>query len=229
LLLKDRIGDLQRRIGLAAARSGREASAIRLVAATKMVPPTVILEAVRLGISEVGENKVQEASSKRGSLGTKTPLTHHFIGQLQTNKARRAIELFDVVQSVDRPRLAEALDRAATEARKRQRCLIEVKISDDAEKGGVPIADARDFAKSFQAYPGLRLEGLMGIAPNDATEAQTRAAFQKLARLFHDLRDCFGSVPVLSMGMSDDFEMAIEEGSTMVRIGRTIFGERVSP
>ena len=223
---KDRIGDLRRRIGLAAARSGRDSSAVRLVAATKMVPPAIILEAAGLGISDIGENKVQEALAKRDSLGSGPALTHHFIGQLQTNKARRAVELFDMIQSVDRPRLAEALDRAAIDARKRQRCLIEVRISDDAEKGGAPLADAKDFAQSFPRYRGLQLEGLMGIAPYDATVDQTRAAFQELARLFHDLRDCFGREPILSMGMSDDFETAIEEGSTMVRIGTALFGSR---
>lgn len=226
MFLKDRIGDVRRRIGVAAARSGREATSIQLVAATKLVPAAVILEAARFGITDVGENKVQEASAKRPLLAGDLPLTHHYIGQLQTNKARRAVELFDVIQSVDRPRLAETLDRAASELGKRQRCLIEVKISEDREKGGVALSEAVEFVKDFQRYKGLRLAGLMGIAPYDSDAEKARLAFRSLAGVFRGLRDFFGPAPVLSMGMSDDFEMAIEEGSTMVRIGRALFGER---
>lgn len=229
LILKDRIDSIHRRIHEAAARSGRAPSAIRVVAATKTVSVPTILEAARFGITEIGENRVQEASSKRDALKDGPPLVHHFIGQLQTNKARRAVELFDVIQSVDRLKLAESLDRAAHEAGKRQRCLIEVKISEDETKGGVLPGDLKDFIPAFGRLSGLQLEGLMGIAPYDRDDASTRQAFRRLARLFQEFRGSFGPEPVLSMGMSEDFEIAIEEGSTMVRIGRAFFGERTNP
>jgi PLP dependent protein len=225
LHLKDRIESIQRRIGEAAARSGRPASAIRLVAATKTWGAETILECARLGIRETGENRVQEAAVKRAALA-KAGLTHHFIGQLQTNKARPAVELFDVIQSVDRLRLVHAIDRAASDAGKRQRCLIEVKISDDSAKGGVAPGELKTLVAAFKSCGNLVLEGLMGIGPNDADEAQTRSAFRKLSALFAEHRPAFGPEPTLSMGMSEDFELAIEEGSTMVRVGRALFGER---
>lgn len=225
--LSHRIESIRRRIGDAASRSGRAASSIRVVAATKTVEPERILEAAHLGISEIAENRVQEAMEKRSALTGGPAFTHHFIGQLQTNKSRRAVELFDVIQSVDRPRLAQTLDRAAAEFGKRQRCLIEVKISDDEDKGGCPMNEAARFISEFDQYKFLSLEGLMGIAPVDTNGDITREAFRKLARIFNAMMPSFGPAPILSMGMSDDFEIAIEEGSTMIRLGRSLFGERV--
>jgi pyridoxal phosphate enzyme (YggS family) len=226
--LRDRIESIQRRIGEAAVRSGRTASAITLVAAIKTVDAAVVLDAYRFGIRDIGENRVQEASVKREGLREARGMTHHFIGQLQTNKVRRAVELFDVIQSVDRMRLAETIDRAALELGKRQRCLIEVKISSDAAKGGASVDEVRGFVEDFRHLGSLQLDGLMGIAPHDADEKSTRAAFRTLAKIFGDLKGAFGSAPVLSMGMTGDFEMAIEEGATMVRIGRAMFGERTA-
>lgn len=224
--LKDRIDHIRERIRAAAERSGRAADAVRLVAATKTVDVATIVAASLNGIREIGENRVQEASAKSAALEDVPGLRTHFIGQLQTNKARRAVELFELIQSVDRPRLAESLDRAARELGKRQRCLIEVKISDDDAKGGLSPGDLDAFVGEFSEYRSLQLDGLMGIAPFDGGEAAARAAFRKLSALFERHRDKFGDDAVLSMGMSEDFEAAIEEGSTMVRIGRAIFGER---
>jgi pyridoxal phosphate enzyme (YggS family) len=209
----------------AAARAGRPASAVRLVGATKTVSADVVLKAAAFGLTDVGENRVQEAEVKRPQLRGAT-LTHHFIGQLQTNKARRAVELFDVIQSVDRLKLAQSLDRVAAELGKRQRCLIEVKISDDAQKGGVAPVGLPTLIEAMGRLPHLSLEGLMGVAPFDVPPEETRAAFRRLATLFERHRASFGDRPILSMGMSEDFECAIEEGSTMVRIGRALFGER---
>lgn len=176
---------------------------------------------------DFGENRVQEAMEKRASLAPRLEgTTQHLLGQLQTNKARKAVELFDVIQSVDRPRLAETLDRIAGEMGKTQRCLIEVKISSEPSKSGVPMADAGVFIDNFRGYKNLRLEGLMTIGALNVGVDETRRLFRGLNAFFMSRLDAFGSAPVLSMGMSDDFEIAVEEGSNMVRIGRALFGER---
>ena len=189
------------------------------------MPADVIAAAARLGIAEIGENRVQEAQAKRPALAG-IPLVHHFIGQLQTNKARAAVTLFDVIQSVDRLKLAEAIARAATEAGKRQRILIEVKISDENAKGGVSLDEADGLIAAAQAMPSLEVRGVMAIAPFDRPETETRAAFRRAAEVFRRHRPAFGPAPILSMGMTDDFEWAIAEGSTMVRVGRALFGDR---
>ncbi|MBV9080416.1 MAG: alanine racemase, partial [Elusimicrobia bacterium] len=140
--IRDRIARLQGRIRAAAERVGRPAGAVQILAVTKTVPAETILEAARCGVSDVGESRVQEAAIKRPVLEVEPLLVHHFIGQLQTNKARRAVEMFDVIQSLDRDRLAESIDRAAADLGKRQRCLVEVKLSVEAEKGGLPPSEA---------------------------------------------------------------------------------------
>ncbi len=170
---------------------------------------------------------MQEAAEKRPQMvAMPTGVRYHMIGSLQTNKARKAVELFDVIQSVDRPKLAQALDRIAGELGKKQRCLIEVKISNEPTKGGIALDDAPRFIDSFSLYTNLELQGLMTIGELDASADRTRESFRKMKDLFDLKKSLLGSAPVLSMGMSDDFEMAVEEGSTMVRIGRALFGER---
>lgn len=191
------------------------------------MPAERVREAFSLGLKAFGENRVQEAEEKKQLVGV-PGAEWHLIGQLQTNKARKAIELFDVIQSVDRPKLAETLNRIAGELGKRQRCLIEVKVSSEQSKSGVPLNEADAFIKSFAgAYKNLELKGLMTIGELDVSAEQTRQSFRRLASQFQSNKDFFGEEPVLSMGMSDDFEIAIEEGSTMVRIGRALFGERI--
>ncbi len=194
---------------------------------TKTVPAERIHEVISLGCKDFGENRVQEAESKRSALADKLGGTsQHLIGQLQTNKARKAVELFDVIQSVDRPKLAVFLDRIAGELGKKQRCLIEVKISTEESKSGIPLSEAAGFIDGFSAYTNLKLEGLMTIGRLDASPEETRASFRELAGFFRSRQPLFGPTPMLSMGMSDDYEIAIEEGATMVRIGRALFGER---
>lgn len=179
-------------------------------------------------MKDFGENRVQEAFAKRPSLERDFAGTRqHLIGRLQTNKARRAVGLFEVIQSVDRPKLAETLDRVAGEAGKKQRCLAEVKISTEPSKSGVPLVEAESFVEAFSRYSNLQLEGLMTIGDLNAPAEETRRSFREVARFFSDHLGSFGPSPLLSMGMSDDYEIAIEEGSTMVRIGRALFGERV--
>lgn len=212
-------------MGTAAEKSGRSRESVSLVAVTKTVAPDRIREACRLGVSLIGENRVQEALAKREATQD-LPLTHHMIGHLQTNKARKAVELFGVIQSVDSPKLAASLDRISSELGRPTRCLIEVKISEEPAKTGVPMNEAEDFILRFGQYAHLRLEGLMTIAPFDAPPDDVRMRFRKFQAFFQKNRKWLSETPVLSMGMSDDFEMAIEEGSTMVRIGRALFGER---
>ena len=213
------------RIQKAAGKTGRSDKDIRLVAVTKTVSVERIREAAQAGIKEIGESKIQEAGSKFGSL-QEFGLTTHLIGHLQRNKARRAAELFDVVQSVDSESLAQTLDRVASERGKKQACLIEVKISIEPSKTGVPFDQAAEFIKEFSRFKNLNLKGLMTIGPYGISMEETRSLFKKFSQFFYSQESYFGENPVLSMGMSDDFEMAIEEGSNLVRIGRALFGER---
>lgn len=227
--LHDRLAKIRRNIERAASVSGRPASGIRLVGVTKTIDSDAISESLRAGLREVGENKIQEAERKRATLDAQFDrglVCHHFLGHLQTNKAKKAVDLFDVIQSIDRPKLAAMVDRLAGERGKVQRCLVEVKVSPEPTKTGVPMEDAGAFLKTFHHYSNLRLDGLMTMAPFDVGEPETRTAFRKVHALFDEYRNVFGEEPVLSMGMTDDYEIAVEEGSTMVRIGRGIFGSR---
>lgn len=227
MALSDRLKRVQERIKKAAEKSGRSEKSVTLVAVTKTVTAERIMECVRLGVTDLGENKIQEAISKRSSL-TASGLRHHFIGQLQTNKARKALEFFDLIQTVDRPALAETMDRISSEMGKKQACLVEVKVAKEDTKGGILLAEAEDFLRNFYRYSHLKLMGLMTIGTLGASDAETRASFQALVKLSQKTRDVFAGEPILSFGMSDDFDLAIEEGSTLVRIGRALFGERTT-
>jgi len=229
LTLKEKIHQIWDRIKNAAERSGRSREEIRLVAVTKTVPPSYINEAIELGIKELGESRIQEAIEKRQEIkdGNQKAIIHHFIGSLQTNKVRKAVELFHLIQSVDRPRLAEVLNRVVREMGKIQDCLIEVKISPEPTKRGFQQLEAEAFIKNFRTYSNLRLCGLMTIAPLGLSHGETKNCFRSFYRFFDKQKDFFIDRPILSMGMSDDFEAAIEEGSNMVRIGRGLFGERM--
>lgn len=216
---------VQERLSRAAERSGRRAEEIRLVAVTKTQPAEAVRAAVEAGVREVGENYVQEAEEKLAAL---EPLrfTRHLIGHLQRNKAGKAAALFDVVQSVDGMELARALGRRAELLGRTLDALIEVNISGERTKFGVAPERAVDLAAEVAAVPGLRLRGLMGIGSLGAEEREVRRSFRSLAELFRQLPPEHREV--LSMGMTGDFELAIEEGSTMVRIGTAIFGARRS-
>jgi pyridoxal phosphate enzyme (YggS family) len=209
----------------AALRSGRAENAVQLMAVTKTVGAERINEALRLGVTMLGENRVQEAAEKKPKL-TAAPFEFHLIGPLQTNKAKKAVELFDVIQSVDRMKVVQMLDRLAFDQGKKQKCLVEVKISREETKSGVPLADAQYFLDEFARHQNLELNGLMTIGELGVSADETRDGFRALREFFEDQQDRFTDQPILSMGMTDDFEVAIEEGSTMVRIGRGLFGER---
>lgn len=205
------------RIRKAAVYSGRDPASIKLIAVTKTVPLENISQAVDCGIRNIGENRLQEALPKIEAL-SELPLTWHFIGHLQTNKAKKVVEHFQWVQSVDRPELAEKLNQAAL---KPLPVLIEVKLHEERNKSGVDEVGLPSFVAQFEGYKQLQLRGLMAIPPFFENVEQVRPYFRKL----RDLAKRF-SLPELSMGMSHDFEVAIEEGATMVRIGSALFGER---
>ena len=221
----DNLNEVRSRIREAALQAGRRPEEIRLVAVTKTIPAERVLQALEAGVQEIGENYVQEAEPKLAALGD-APLTRHLIGNLQRNKAGKAAALFDVVQTVDSIDLARALGRRAAELGRTVEVLLEVNISGEATKFGIEPIRTLDLAGEAADIEGIRLRGLMGIGPLSGDEAAVRNAFRKLRSLFEQLPPEHRQV--LSMGMTGDFEPAIAEGSTMVRIGTGIFGARRS-
>ena len=205
------------RMQTAAARSGRPSQAVQLIAVTKTVAPDKIRQAVDAGVVHIGENRLQEALPKREALRD-LELTWHFIGHLQTNKAKKVVENFDWVQCVERPELADKLNQTATNALP---VLIEVNLGGEETKSGIDADRLPGFIESFARYDRLQLRGLMTIPPYFENPEEVRPYFRKLRELGERFR-----LPELSMGMSHDFEVAIEEGATMVRIGTALFGER---
>jgi len=207
------------RIEGAARRAGRAPESIQLVAVTKTVSAERIQEAARCGVKHIGENRVQEALSKREALA-EANLTWHFIGHFQTNKAKKVVENFDWVHSVDRIDAAEALARHVVN-REPLRVMIEVKLQDEPNKSGATEGDLTGLVASLRRLDTLDLRGLMAVPPVVDDPEQARPFFRRLRELAKD----FG-LAELSMGMTHDFEIAVEEGATMVRIGTGLFGER---
>jgi pyridoxal phosphate enzyme (YggS family) len=211
----------------AACRSGRPASAIRLMAVTKTVDDDRILAAMRAGVEIIGENYVQEAKRKIEKLGKANEW--HLIGRLQTNKAKYAVHLFDMIHSVDRMELAAELDRRARMAGRIIPILIEVNVSGEESKSGVPLAEAIDLVRAIAPLQNLSIRGLMTMPPWFDDPQDARPCFKALRELRDRItKEAISRVEMreLSMGMTDDYTIAIEEGATIVRIGRGIFGER---
>jgi hypothetical protein len=233
----DRLAAIQSRIAAAAQRSGRSADAVTLVAVTKTHSPALIAEAVAAGVCHIGENRVQEAETKVAALAHET-LHWHLIGHLQRNKARRAVEIFHCVHSVDSLRLAETLARLIAEQGNQRLCvLLQLNVSGESSKegfdlpGGVNNPAFDSFCAQIEhllALPQLQVNGLMTVAPWSEDPQQARPVFRTLRHVRDALARRFPQTawPDLSMGMSDDFEVAIEEGATLVRIGRALFGNR---
>lgn len=226
--LKDRIDRVRQLVADAAARAGRDPSAVTLIGASKTRSPEEIAEAVAAGLDHVGENRVQEAAEKvsrvRDLLGHDP--TWHLIGTLQRNKCRQALDLFGMIQSVDSVRLAEAL--AARAEGRRVPVLLEVYLGDDPARPGLRPDDVEQALLSIAALPGLDVRGLMTVAPLGLQDDQVRSVFRRVRELRDSLRERHPALGFneLSMGMSEDFGLAVEEGATMVRVGRAIFGER---
>ena len=220
------LAQIRERIARAAQRAGRRAEEITVVAVTKTHPAETILAAYEAGLRHFGENRVQEFEGKTSAL-TSLSATWHLIGHLQSNKAARAARLFNRVDSVDSLALAQRLDAAAAAENKQLGVLIEVHLSDETTKSGVSEVDLPALAESVSTFPNLQLRGLMTIPPFFDQPEQVRPFFRRLAELREKVaRRIAKPLPILSMGMSHDFEIAIEEGATEIRPGTALFGAR---
>jgi len=222
--LSERVQDVARRIARAEERAGRAPGLVRLIAVSKGVPASAVRDAMAAGLVEFGESRVQEAESKIPLVGPGA--RWHLIGHLQSNKAKRAVSLFEEIHSIDSARLTEEVGRRALDAGRVVPCYAEVNTSGDATKHGVRPAEALDLLRRLTETTGIRAAGLMTIGPLEGGADGARASFRLLRRL-RDEAVGAGVVPEgagLSMGMSGDFEIAVEEGATVVRVGSTLFG-----
>jgi pyridoxal phosphate enzyme (YggS family) len=216
---------VKQRVAAACERSGREEDSVTLVAVTKGHPPETVVEAARMGIGVFGENKVQEAKAKIPLCPGR--LRWQMIGHLQTNKCRDAVELFEMIQSVDSIHVAEEINKRAEQASKRVSILLEVNLAGEASKFGYGPERLLDELERINALPRLELHGLMTIAPWTQEVEKVRPIFRGLRELKEKCEQKLGaSLAHLSMGMSGDYEVAIEEGTTMIRIGTALFGPR---
>jgi pyridoxal phosphate enzyme (YggS family) len=225
--ISDNLGILKGRIAAASARAGRDPSEVRLVAVTKNVDVKRVDLAVEAGVSDFGENRVQEAAEKIPLVDE--DVAWHYVGHLQRNKARDAVELFSLIHSLDSIRLAQELNRRCEIADSTIDLLLQVNISGEATKFGVPPELAKDVLLKIAKYERLRVRGLMTIAPYSDDPEDARPWFSQARQLMRELgRLSISNVRMdeLSMGMSGDYEVAIEEGATIVRVGTAIFGER---
>ena len=216
--IRENIAALESRIGAACERAGRPREDVHLVAVSKTFPATDIELAIAAGMTDIGENKVQEAREKKPSVSASA--RWHLIGHLQSNKAKDAVRLFDVIQTIDSYGLAERVARAAEGQGKKQEVLLQVNIGREEQKSGVDPDHVSKLVRGVSEMPALDLIGLMAIPPVGEAE-EMRPYFRQLRAL----RDGLG-LRELSMGMTDDFEVAIEEGATIIRVGRAIFGSR---
>jgi pyridoxal phosphate enzyme (YggS family) len=223
------------RIAAAAARDGRDPGAVELVAVTKTVAPQRIRQAIAAGFRTLGENRVQERQAKVAEIDAVSTYPAgeqprwHLVGPLQSNKTRRAVELFDVIETVDSTALAQRIARVAAELRPARRypVLLQVNVDADPAKAGFAPAQLERELDDILGLAGLSLDGLMTVGRLTPDPAQRRSTFVSLRELSERLRAGHSALgPALSMGMTDDFEIAVEEGATLVRIGRAIFGDR---
>lgn len=216
--IRNNVADVESRIAAACERAGRTRSDVRLVAVTKTFPATDVDHAIAAGMTDVGENRVQEARDKKPLVSA--TVRWHLIGHLQSNKAKDAVRLFDVIQSIDSLELAQKVARAAESAGKRQKVFLQVNVGNEEQKSGAATGDVAALVREIRNLPALELEGLMAIPPAGEAE-EMRPFFRQLRRLRDD-----AGLQELSMGMTDDFEVAIEEGATIIRVGRALFGSR---
>jgi len=227
MTIADNLASIQERISKAALRAGRNPAEIRLVAVSKTVSTENIQQAIAAGVTILGENYVQEARNKIARVGSQ--VAWHFIGHLQSNKARYAVELFSMIHSVDRLSLAEALDKEASKQGKRLPVLIQVNISGEESKSGIDPHGTLQLLERIAGLEHLSVQGLMTMPPWFEDPEDARPYFIALRKLREELasKKIHGvSFQELSMGMSGDFEVAIEEGATLVRVGTAIFGPR---
>jgi pyridoxal phosphate enzyme (YggS family) len=228
--IPERLARVREQIARAAERAGRSAEDITLIAVSKTFDPATVQQAVLAGARDLGENRVQEAITKVPLV--KGDMRWHLIGHLQSNKARQAVETFDVIHTIDSSQLAERLDRIAGEMRKRPAVLVQVDLAHEPTKSGANESELPAIIESLDSARNLEFRGLMVLPPFFDSPEQTRPYFRRLREILEGLNRSRGpqqKLTELSMGMSHDFEAAIEEGATMVRVGTAIFGSRQKP
>src|SRR5689334_2767723 len=227
--IRDRLVQVRQRIGRVAERVGRSADQVTLITVSKTFAPSIVQQAVDAGARELGENRVQEAVPKMSQI--QGNVRWHLIGHLQSNKARHAVESFDVIHTVDSVQLAERLDRLAGECERRPSVLVQVDLAHEPTKTGVDEDDLPELVEALDRSANLDFGGLMVMPPFFDSPEQTRPYFRKLGEILKQLNESRSEanrLTELSMGMTHDFEVAIEEGATMVRVGTAIFGTRTN-
>lgn len=226
--IKDNLDKINKQIIETAKSCGRRPEKIRLIAVSKRKSVEAIMEGIKAGAKHFGENYIQEAIDKIDKIG-KNSACWHFIGHLQSNKAKFAVKYFDYIHTVDTIKLAREIDKQARKINKIQKILVQVNIGEEDTKSGTSIEDTIQLITQIHTYANIAVKGLMCMPPYFSNPDQTRIYFQKLVRIKNEILDQkyeAVSMEHLSMGMSSDFKVAIEEGSTMIRIGTSIFGER---
>jgi pyridoxal phosphate enzyme (YggS family) len=227
-VLKKRLSHVKERIKKTAMDCGRDPDTIRLVAVSKTIPKDIVREAIKEHVDILGENYIQEARDKINALSS-YPVSWHFIGHLQSNKAKYAVKLFDMIHTVDSLKLAHELNKQAKKINKIQKILIQVNIGMESTKSGVHEEDAQNLIKEISLFENLSINGLMTMPPFFNNPEKVRPYFSALRNLRDKIRnEAIKNINMqeLSMGMTGDFEVAIKEGATLVRIGTAIFGER---
>lgn len=223
--ISDNLRELRGRIAEACEEFDRDADEITIVAVTKTFPADIIKKSVSAGLYDIGESKIQEAELKINAVGHIA--RYHLIGHLQSNKIKKAVQLFDVIQSVDSLELAKEISRRAGEAERVMECYIEVNSSGEPQKYGIAPDRTLELVKHVIELPHIKLSGLMTVGPLTDDQDAVRDAFRSVHEIFHQAQEIGGEqFDVLSMGMTDDFLLAIAEGSTMIRVGTGIFGPR---
>lgn len=226
--IRENIESIRKRIADAAKRAGRDVDDIKLISVTKTVDVDKVVEAIAAGALDAGENKPQELARKYEVLGDK--IRWHQIGSLQTNKVKYIIDKVCIIHSLDREGLAEEIDKRANKAGRVIDCLVQVNISGEESKHGMSREEVEPFVRLVaEKYPNIKIKGLMTMAPFDAERDEIRKVFRELKGLSDEINNMnIGNVEMkeLSMGMTNDFEIAVEEGATMVRVGTAIFGKR---
>ena len=226
--MKKQLDQINGRIKQTAEACGRDADSVRLVAVSKTVAPEAVREALEAGVTILGENYVQEAREKFDAL-VHYPVSWHFIGHLQSNKAKYAVRLFDLIHSVDSLKLARELDKQAAKVDRVQQILVQVNISGEDTKSGISADETIDLISAISLMKNMSVKGLMTMPPYFYQPEKVRPYFAALRMLRDQIKErCIPNVSMdeLSMGMTGDFEVAIQEGATLVRIGTAIFGER---
>lgn len=223
--LPERVLEVRQRVARAAARAGRSAQSVTLLAVTKAQPAEVVRAAADLGLTQFGESYLQEALEKLDALQDRS-LTWHFVGRIQANKTRGLAERFAWVHAVDRLKIAQRLAEQRPHHAPPLNVCLQVRLGDEAGKGGIAAGELPALARAVAQLPRLKLRGLMCIPPEESEVARQHAWFRELRRLYDALNAGGAALDTLSMGMSGDFEAAIEEGATIVRIGTALFGAR---